>query len=189
MRRVPRHRFVPAADADRAYDDCALPTSEGQTISQPIIVARMTELLAVRPGDKVLEVGTGSGYQTAILAVLGAQIVTIERHAGLSDSARTALGDLGLVDRVTFAVADGSMGWLPGAPYHGILAAAAAPRIPPAFLDQAADRCRIVLPIGDRREQRLMVYQRESADDEWRVTPDLACRFVPLVGEGGWNAP
>lgn len=185
MAAVPRHRFVPTLHPFDAYADRAQPTTGGQTISQPYIVARMTELLRVKPGDRVLEIGTGSGYQTAILAWLGAKVVTIERMAGLSDFARGVLRELGLDQRVTCAVGDGTLGWPAAAPYDGILVTAAAPHVPQACRQQLAAGGRIVIPVGDRNEQQLLVVWRD--DQTWRQQSALACRFVPLIGADGWQ--
>ncbi len=185
MAAVPRHRFVPALAPLDAYADRALPTASGQTISQPYIVARMTELLRVEPGDKILEIGTGSGYQTAILAWLGAQVVTIERFAGLTDFAGGMLRDLCLDERVTFEVGDGTLGWSPAAPYDSILVTAGAPHVPKAYREQLAAGGRIVIPVGDRENQQLLVVWRDG--QEWRQQSALGCRFVPLIGADGWN--
>jgi protein-L-isoaspartate(D-aspartate) O-methyltransferase len=184
MGAIPRELFVPPTDRSLAYVDAALPIEAGQSISQPYIVARMTELLAVRPGDRVLEIGTGSGYQAAVLASLGARVVSLERHAELAAEARRRLQQLGLADAVEVRVADGSLGDPTGGPYDGILVTAAAPSIPEALLDQLANGGRLVIPVGPRDRQRLVVVTRHG--NEWEQRSDGEVVFVPLVGAGGW---
>jgi protein-L-isoaspartate(D-aspartate) O-methyltransferase len=184
MSAIPRELFVPPADRSQAYADAALPIEAGQSISQPYIVARMTELLGVRPGARILEIGTGSGYQAAILATLGARVVSLERHPELAEEARRRLEQLGLGDAVEVRVADGSLGDPSGAPYDGIVVTAAAPSIPAALLDQLADGGRLVIPVGPRDRQRLVVVTRHG--DEWEQRSDGDVVFVPLVGTGGW---
>jgi protein-L-isoaspartate(D-aspartate) O-methyltransferase len=186
MAAVPRDRFVDARYEREAYADEALPIDQGQTISQPWIVARMTELLATQPGDRVLELGTGSGYQAAILAELGATVTSLERHAELADTARERLDALGYGDRVRIRLADGSLGDPDGAPYDGIIVTAAAPSIPIELRDQLADGGRLVIPVGPRDRQVLMRVVRDGND--WRETPHGACVFVPLIGAGGFPA-
>ena len=185
MASVPREAFVPGVPASLAYDDRALPIDAGQTISQPYMVARMTELLEVEPGDHVLEVGTGSGYQAAVLARLGAHVTTIERHADLSDTARERLAELGIRD-VDLRVGDGSHGAPDGAPWDGIVVTAAAPAIPDALREQLAVGARLVIPVGPRYQQDLIVVERRGPTD-WEEWSDGAVIFVPLVGEGGWS--
>jgi len=185
MASVPREAFVPGVPASLAYDDRALPIDAGQTISQPYMVARMTELLEVEPGDHILEVGTGSGYQAAVLARLGAHVTTIERHADLADSARERLAELGIRD-VDLRVGDGSRGAPDGAPWDGIVVTAAAPAIPDALREQLAVGARLVIPVGPRYQQDLVVVERRGPTD-WREWSDGAVVFVPLVGEGGWS--
>jgi protein-L-isoaspartate(D-aspartate) O-methyltransferase len=184
MGSVPRDAFVDDDFRSRAYDDDALPIALGQSISQPYIVARMTELLGVRPGDRVLEVGAGSGYQAAILASLGAHVLSFERHPELAAQAAARLDRLGLGDAVEIRVADGSLGSAPDAPFDGIVVTAAAPTIPDALFDQLADGGRLVIPIGPRDRQRLIVATRHGSEWEHRSAGD--CVFVPLVGAGGW---
>lgn len=184
MARVPREEFVPGA-ANLAYDDRALPIEAGQTISQPYIVARMTELLEVEPGDRILEIGTGSGYQAAVLACLGARIVTIERHAELADQATERFARLGIPD-VEVRVADGSIGAPDGAPWDGIIVTAAAPSVPTALREQLAVGGRLVIPVGPRTQQDLLVVERRTEHD-WAEWSDGPVVFVPLVGEGGWR--
>ncbi|MBI1337062.1 MAG: protein-L-isoaspartate(D-aspartate) O-methyltransferase [Phycisphaera sp.] len=184
MSTIPRHFFVPHADLDDAYSDRALPTHEGQTISQPYVVALMTQLLEAQPGVRVLEVGTGSGYQTAILASLGAQVVTVERSRWLSQEARGNLEKLKLAGSVVFIVGDGSLGEPTLGPYDRILVTAAAPRLPKCYLDQLKTGGRIVIPVGDHETQTLMSYDFDGQ----KVTAQehIAVRFVPLVGEQGF---
>jgi protein-L-isoaspartate(D-aspartate) O-methyltransferase len=185
MGTVPREAFVEASLRDVAYEDGPLPIGAGQTISQPYIVARMTELLAVDPGDRVLEVGTGSGYQAAVLAELGCLVTSVERDPGLAREARERLVRLGYGDRVTVAAGDGSQGVADGAPWDGILVAAAAPGIPDALRDQLAEGRRLVIPVGSRREQQLLVVERRG--NEWLERSEGACVFVPLIGAAGWR--
>ncbi len=185
MGRVPREAFVPGTPESVAYDDRALPIAEGQTISQPYIVARMTELLGVKPGDRILEIGTGSGYQAAVLAMLGAQVVTIERHEALARDALQRLRHLGL-EGVEVRVGDGSGGDPSGAPWGGILVAAGAPTVSDVLREQLAVGARLVIPVGPRDQQDLAVIERRSST-EWREWSDGAVVFVPLVGEAGWR--
>jgi protein-L-isoaspartate(D-aspartate) O-methyltransferase len=150
------------------------------------MVARMTELLEVEPGDRILEIGTGSGYQAAVLARLGARVTSIERQAALAPAARARLGDLGLGDLVEIRVGDGSLGDPTGAPWDGIIVTAAAPSIPEALREQLAEGGHLVIPVGPRDRQFLMVVTRHG--DEWAERPDGACIFVPLIGAGGFRA-
>jgi protein-L-isoaspartate(D-aspartate) O-methyltransferase len=185
MSTVPRELFVSESQRHTAYADEALPIPAGQTISQPYMVARMTELVAPRAGSRILEIGTGSGYQTAILAILGATIVSIERQAELARTARERLAGMGLSGAVEVRVGDGSVGDPGGAPWDGIVVTAAAPSIPTALREQLSpDGGRLVIPVGDRSRQELMLVVRHG--DEWRDRNEGPCVFVPLVGEGGF---
>jgi protein-L-isoaspartate(D-aspartate) O-methyltransferase len=186
MAAVPREAFVPDRERDAAYEDNPLPIGAGQTISQPYMVARMTELLRLTGGERVLDVGTGSGYQAAILAELGCTVVSIEREADLAATAAERLARQGLHERLEVRVGDGSLGAPEDGPWDGIVVAAAAPAIPDALRDQLADGRRMVIPIGSRREQNLIVVERHG--NEWREWSDGPCVFVPLIGEAGWDA-
>jgi protein-L-isoaspartate(D-aspartate) O-methyltransferase len=185
MARVPRELFVPERDRDRAFADAALPIGHGQTISQPYMVARITEALALRPGDVVLDVGTGSGYQAAVLAELGADVVTIERIPELAAQARESLAAAGY-ERVDVRVGDGTLGVPQRAPYDAIAVAAAAPGFPETLYDQLRPRGRLVVPVGGQRAQRLEVIVRSPEGPA--VVHSVPCRFVPLVGEEGFGA-
>jgi len=186
MGAVPRDAFVDDAVRIHAYEDRPLPIGAGQTISQPYIVARMTELLGVHAGDRVLEIGTGSGYQAAILAAMGCVVTTIERHAGLAEEARERLRDLGLDRTVEIRVGDGSVGASDGEPWRGILVAAAAPAVPAALRMQLdPDGGRLVVPVGPRDHQDLIVVTRNGT--EFREHSDGPVSFVPLIGEGGFR--
>ncbi len=182
---VPRDAFVSADLRGSAYADDALPIESGQTISQPYIVGRMTELLEVRPGDRVLDIGTGSGYQAAVLAEMGCRVVSIERHEALATTARERLERLGYGDRVEVRVGDGSLGDPGGAPWRGILVAAASPHVPGPLRDQLdPDGGRLVVPVGNRDRQSLIVVTRIG--ETWTETDDGPVVFVPLIGEAGF---
>jgi len=178
MMRVPRHLFAPDRYREQAYEDHPLPIGQGQTISQPYIVALMLEALALQPGDRVLEVGTGSGYVTALLAELVTQIVSIERHGRLADGARELLARLGY-SNVQVVVGDGSEGFAEVAPYNAILVSAAAREIPEALIAQLAEGGRMIVPIGGEDSQQLQFVRMEGGQS--KIALRELCRFVPLV--------
>lgn len=182
MKRVPRHLFVPAKHRHLAYEDCALPIGEGQSISQPYMVAAMTEALELPAGGRVLEIGTGSGYQTAVLAEIAASVLTIERLPGLSAVARRALSSLGY-SNIEFKIGDGSKGSASDAPFDGILVTAAAAKVPDPLLEQLDHGRALVIPVGGRRDQDLYQIKRMGQQYERRFI--TRCRFVPLVEELG----
>jgi len=184
MLTVPRHLFVPQTERIYAYQDRPLPIGQNQTISQPYIVALMTELLLLQEGDKVLEIGTGSGYQAAVLGQLAGEVHTIERHADLAALAESLLREIG-ADNVQVHIGDGSLGWPQSAPYDAILATASAPSAPQPLLEQLAVGGRLVLPVGGARQQTLQRWVRnEGGFDHEDITP---VAFVPLIGEHGWS--
>lgn len=187
MLTVPREEFVDPGSRQRAYDDNALPIAAGQTISQPSVVAMMTTALAVSPASRVLEIGTGSGYQAAILARLAESVVSIERYPRLAEHARRAIYRVG-IHNVAIHTADGSNGWPDDAPYDRILVTAAAPRIPQPLLSQLnlRDGSRLVVPVGDRELQDLVLVCRSGG--QWRQQHIGTVRFVPLRGAAGWSA-
>lgn len=187
MRTVPRHLFVEPALRERAYDDTPLPIGEEQTISQPYMVALMSETLALRPGERVLEVGTGSGYQAAVLAELGVEVVTLERIPALAARACQVLGSLGYLARVTPEVADGTLGWAARAPYDAVVVTAGAPCIPRPLVEQLAPGGRLVLPVGEDELQTLVRIRRGPDGLIEEYFGD--CRFVKLLGSYGWEEP
>ncbi|PWB61687.1 MAG: protein-L-isoaspartate O-methyltransferase [Deltaproteobacteria bacterium] len=184
MADIPRHRFLPPHLADRAYDDGPLPIGEGQTISQPFIVAQMTEALKLTGEEKVLEIGTGSGYQTAILCRLAREVVTVERVFSLCVRAKELLGELG-VENVRFRVGDGTMGVPEAAPFDRIIVTAAAPEVPPPLFEQLAEGGIMVIPLGGRWEQEMVRVRKEGG----MAKKDFlgGCRFVPLIGQCGFT--
>jgi protein-L-isoaspartate(D-aspartate) O-methyltransferase len=182
---VPRHLFVPASVRHRAYEDTALPIAGGQTISQPWVQARYLELAALSGRERVLEVGGGSGYQTALLALLADAVFAVERIPALAQGARTAL-EGAAIRNVTVLVGDGTLGWRPFAPYDAILVAAASPEIPAPLVEQLAPGGRLIIPLGDRRTQVLTVAQRMG--DEIRINTVADVRFVPLLGQFGFSS-
>jgi protein-L-isoaspartate(D-aspartate) O-methyltransferase len=179
MRKVPRHLFVPAASVQQAYEDYPLPIGHGQTISQPYIVAFMTEALGLKGGETVLEVGTGSGYQAAVLAEIAARVYTIEIVAALAEEARARLARLRYVT-VEVRAGDGYLGWPEKAPFDAIMVTAAAPRIPEPLRAQLRDGGRLILPVGDESQELIVVTRRGAAFEERRVLP---VRFVPMTGK------
>jgi protein-L-isoaspartate(D-aspartate) O-methyltransferase len=185
MAAIPRELFVSGVASVRAYDDRPLPIDAGQTISQPYMVARMTELLAVEAGDRILEIGTGSGYQAAVLARLGASVTSIERHEELAAGARERLAAAGFA-KVDVRIGDGSRGAADGAPWDGIVVTAAAPAIPQDLREQLGLGARLVIPVGRHDRQELFVVERRTPTD-WQEWSDGAVVFVPLVGEAGWD--
>ncbi len=184
MAKVRREAFVADADTPNAYGDYPLPIGAGQTISQPYIVADMLEILDLRPEDRVLEIGTGTGYQAAILGELTAEVWTIERHAELAEKAREILQRLGYAN-VHVVHGDGSRGLPEHAPFDKVLVAAAAPRVPETAGLKLADGGRLIVPVGSRAEQRLQLVRKVGG--EVSVTQHELCRFVPLVGDAGWE--
>ena len=186
MRRVPRDAFVPAALRPYAYDDRALAIGSGQTISQPYMVAAMTEALGLTGGERVLDVGTGSGYQAAVLAELAREVITIERRPELAEAARVTLGALGY-RTIDVLVGDGTLGSPAHAPFDGILVGAGAPRVPDALREQLArDGGRLVIPVGPPDQQWLVVVTRSG--DSYTESKGVGCIFVPLLGADGWRA-
>ena len=183
MFEVPRHKFVPPSLADHAYEDRPLPIGEHETISQPYIVAAMTQAAQVCPGEKILEVGTGSGYQTAILAHLGARVYSVERNAALAETARMRLAEMGY-EKVTVICGDGSEGYPSEAPYNAILITAAAPEVPPILPDQLAEGGRLVIPVGELEHQDLLLIFKHGRQHHTRTLDP--CQFVPLIGKYGW---
>jgi protein-L-isoaspartate(D-aspartate) O-methyltransferase len=183
FRAVPRHLFCEPPGHPESYADHPLPIGEGQTISQPYIVALMTDELRLRGGERVLEIGTGSGYQTAILCEMAGEVVSVERHASLAERARRLLDRQGYAN-VSLHVGDGTRGWPEGAAYGAILVTAAAPHVPKALRDQLANGGRLVAPVGDSYAQTLLAVTREG--DVFRTERGIACRFVKLIGEDGW---
>ncbi len=185
MRRVPRHRFVDPAMRHQAYEDTALPIGRRQTISQPYMVAVMAEALGLAGGERVLEVGAGCGYQAAVLAEMGARVTTLDIVPELVERARAVLGELGLLDRITVELGDGTLGWPAGAPWDAIVVSAGAPAIPRPLLEQLAPGGRLVLPMGEAELQTLVRLRREPQGLEEDYLGD--CRFVPLRGRWGWD--
>jgi protein-L-isoaspartate(D-aspartate) O-methyltransferase len=181
---TPRHLFMPTGVRNRAYEDSAVPIGSGQTISQPSIHARYLELLKLTGKEKVLEIGTGSGYQTALLSRLAAQVFSIERIPALLDSAREIIQKIGLRN-VSFLLGDGTLGWRQYAPYDAILVGAGAPDVPETYQEQLAEGGRILIPLGDRDEQTLFMFTRRG--DKLEKEEIAPVRFVPLVGKYSWK--
>jgi protein-L-isoaspartate(D-aspartate) O-methyltransferase len=186
MASLPRERFVPPSERGMAYEDRALPIECGQTISQPFIVGYMTEVLAVTPDSNVLEIGTGSGYQTAVLARLARVVHSVERIDALRERAAESLAGLQLTN-IFLHSGDGSLGLPAFAPFDRIIVTAGAPRIPPSLVEQLVDGGRLVIPVGGPTEQTVVCVVREGSRTV--ETPMLACRFVKLIGREGWKGP
>ena len=185
MRRIPRHRFVEEGLAHSAYEDHPLPIGEGQTISQPYIVALMTSLLELTGQEKVLEVGTGSGYQTAVLGALARRVCSIERLPRLAERARAMLESLG-VSNVWIRVGNGALGWPDEAPFDRILVAAGGPTVPPPLMEQLGEGGRMILPVGSAEDQVLTVVERTGGEIRSREMGE--CKFVKLVGKYAWES-
>jgi protein-L-isoaspartate(D-aspartate) O-methyltransferase len=184
IEKTPRHLFVPTGIRHRAYEDSPLPIGNGQTISQPLIHAQYLELLQLKGNERALEIGTGTGYQTALLSHLVAQVFSIERIAALNLQAREILKSLG-VTNVSLLVGDGTLGWREFAPFDAILVSAGSPSVPQPLLDQLAEGGRLLVPVGDRDTQQLMVYTRRGERIDTRQVAPV--RFVPLIGSHGWD--
>lgn len=182
--KIPRHKLVDTALHTKAYNDTALPIGMGQTISQPFTVAAQTELLAVEKGEKVLEIGTGSGYQCMILCELGAEVYSVERHNELYHRAKQALNDLGY--KAMLKVGDGTLGWSTYAPYDGIVVTAGAPVVPDDLVQQLSIGGRLVIPVGDDEKQMMLRITRVS-ENEYEREELADFKFVPLIGEKGWG--
>ena len=185
MRRVPRHLFVSPDQQDQAYEDFPLPIGEGQTISQPFMVATMLADLRLKGHEHILEIGTGSGYNAALIAELAATVISVERIASLAERARELVAQLGYKN-IRIEIGDGTSGWHEGAPYNGIVVTAGAPRVPTALLDQLAIGGRLVVPVGGRSGQVLEIHTKVK-QDRFDVETDTACRFVSLIGKDGWD--
>jgi protein-L-isoaspartate(D-aspartate) O-methyltransferase len=183
MSRVPRHLFVDSSLQQRAYGDCPLPIGENQTISQPYIVASMTEALHLKGKERVLEIGTGSGYQTAILAEMASQVFTIERIRPIVQKTKVLLNSL-MYENIIFKVFDGTYGWRDQSPFDAILISAATPNIPTALIEQLADKGRLVAPVGGRESQKLTVLNKVGSRLVSREKE--SCKFVPLIGKFAW---
>ena len=183
MSRVPRHLFVDSSLQQRAYGDCPLPIGENQTISQPYIVASMTEALHLKGKERVLEIGTGSGYQTAILAEMASQVFTIERIRPIVQKTKVLLNSL-RYENIVFKVFDGTYGWRDQSPFDAILISAATPNIPTALIEQLADKGRLVAPVGGRESQKLTVLSKVG--NRLVSREKESCKFVPLIGKFAW---
>ena len=184
MRRIPRHLFVETALAHQAYSGASLPIGFGQTISHPATVAWMTEALEIVDGDKVLEVGTGSGYQAAVLAELGAKVFTIERIPQLAEKARKIFHDLGYFS-IAVQIGDGTVGWTHYAPFDKIIVTAGSPEVPDALISQLADNGKLIIPVGDINDQNFKIIIKEN--DSIKTSTSKTGSFVPLIGRGGWR--
>jgi len=184
MRKIPRHLFVGEELQERAYDDCALPIGEGQTISQPYMVACMTELLSLKGDEKVLEIGTGSGYQSAVLPMLAGEVYTVERIRSIASNAEMLLQSLDY-DNVHVIVSDGTIGLPDHSPFDCILVTAGAPDIPEQYINQMKIGGRLVIPVGSRYSQ--VLYQIQKTSEGVKKHEFTACVFVPLIGKAGWS--
>jgi protein-L-isoaspartate(D-aspartate) O-methyltransferase len=184
MERVPRHEFVPTYNSEAAYEDHPIEIGQQQTISQPFMVAAMAEAAQIKPADVVLEVGTGSGYQAAVLAELAAEVFTIERFASLAETAQKLLAHLNYAN-IVVALGDGSNGLPQYAPYDAIVVAAAAPEVPPALVDQLREGGRLVIPIGSAEEQELFILRKQNGIPATQKL--FGCKFVPLIGRFGFH--
>jgi protein-L-isoaspartate(D-aspartate) O-methyltransferase len=185
MLKVPRHKFVEQALEGKAYQDAPLPIGEKQTISQPYMVAFMSEALVLDGSETVLEIGTGSGYQAAVLALLADRVFSLERIPSLARRARKVLDECGF-GKVNIRLADGTLGWQEMAPFDAILVTAGAPEVPQHYLDQLAVGGRLIIPVGDRESQFLLRVTR-TGEEEYMEEKMLGCRFVPLIGNHGWQ--
>jgi len=186
MRKIPRHLFLDEALRSQAYEDCPSPIGEKQTISQPYIVALMTELLQLKGEEKILEIGTGSGYQAAVLAEVVDQVYSVERIPALAKRARKLLDELKYTN-ILITIDDGSLGWREYSPYDGIIVTAASPCVPKALLDQLNTGSRLVIPVGEEHSQDLIVYTKEGKDN-YNKESYGGCRFVKLIGNQGWKS-
>jgi protein-L-isoaspartate(D-aspartate) O-methyltransferase len=186
MRTIPRHLFLANPLWEIAYADRPLPIEEGQTISQPFIVALMTEALNLHQADRVLEIGTGSGYQTAVLAELASEVYTVERFTTLSQKAKQLLESAGY-HHIFFRVGDGTLGWSDRAPFDKIIATAACPQVPVSLLAQLRDGGRLVIPVGHRQIQSLLLVSKEK-NGQVRSEELCSCSFLPLIGKEGWSS-
>jgi len=186
MKKVPRECFLPKDLEGSAYDDCALPIGEGQTISQPYMVAIMTEKLGLSGGEKVLEIGTGSGYQAAILAEIASEVITIERIPSIAERSRKLFDELGYKN-IKVIVGDGTLGMPEEAPFGGVIVTAGAPSIPKPLTEQLSDGGRLVIPVGETFEQTLTIVTKHG--NKLDVERSIGCVFVPLVGKYGWKEP
>jgi protein-L-isoaspartate(D-aspartate) O-methyltransferase len=184
MRKVPRHAFVESAFTEAAYEDRPLPIGEGQTISQPLTVGLQSSMLDVRPGMKVLEIGTGSGYQAAVLCEMGAKVFSVERIRIHQQKANAVLEELGYQIRLKWG--DGSQGWAQYAPYDRILVTAASPAVPVALKKQLAIGGKLIIPVGEMDQQQMCTVTRKS-DTEWEIIKNGKYQFVPLLGKEGWS--
>jgi protein-L-isoaspartate(D-aspartate) O-methyltransferase len=184
MEQIPRHLFVPPELMSQAYSDAPLPIGQGQTISQPYMVAAMADALSLQGSEKVLEIGAGSGYQAAVISLLARDVIAVEAQASLAAQARERLANFGY-SNVKVEVGDGTLGWPAAAPFDAILVTAAAPAVPPPLIQQLADEGRLLLPVGGEEEQDLLLISKKDGRAAQRSL--FACRFVPLIGQYGWQ--